>query len=211
MDTTPALAKVARALVVTSLLAAALASPVGASGRVAPTRTLYFDNLGSPTTSSCTQAYALVRTPSYGHPCGNAMAVVGGDGYSYTHEYPSLSGVTGFRVDVSRKLTGTVYLAAFPPIDYNQSSGPLIGTLPMMLGASIDVYVNGTQIGTSSGSGLAKPHGTFAIPIRLSFPKSLKKVAVHSVVVDVTYTDGAGVIAVSYAKGSQSEIVFPVR
>jgi hypothetical protein len=198
---------------VAAALAVMVALPMSSQAKAAPTKTkaLYFDNLGDASASGCSQDYVLVAKPSYGHPCGDLMAVAQGNGYTYTHEYGTVRAATGFRISTARHLTGTVYLAAYPYVDVHTGSGPVVGTMAGPLGAKITVYVNNSDIGTTSGTGVATPGGTVAIPIDLVLPTGLNGRIAKSVIVDLEYTDGVGVVCVSYAHGSQSRLVFATR
>lgn len=189
---------------------AALVATLATPSSAASTRPLWFDNQGEPGQTSCSPNYVLVRTPTHGNPCGHTIAVVDGNGYTYTDQWVSMGNAVGFRLDARRHLTGKVYLANYMYINVHTASGPLIPSPPGPLGAKITIFVNNVEVGTASGSGVASsPDSTVPIAIDLAIPRSLNRVAVKAVVAEVAYTTGLGVTSVSYAPGAASVLNFP--
>jgi hypothetical protein len=190
---------------------AALLAVLVTPSSAAASRTLYFDNQGAPGTTSCTTNYVLVAKSTHGHPCGHTMAVASGTGYTYTDQYISTPGQTGFRLDSRRHVTGTVYLATYMYANVQTGNGGLLPDPPGVLGATVAVYANNVELGEGSATGVVTPEGTVAVKLDLPVPASLANATIKSVIAEVTYTSGVGVVSVSYAPTSASKLSFPTR
>jgi hypothetical protein len=165
--------------------------------------TLFFANEGGPGTGGCTPAYVLDKA-STGNPCSSIQAGYSGKGSLGDDLFSSVKGAVGFKLDASKPLTGVVNIATYPII-----SGTPINTLPGMAGADIEVSINGTVIGTVSGSGQATaPNSVVSIPVSLKIPAKLNKVVVKSVDAHVTYKSAMGITGVDYSAENGSKLVF---
>jgi hypothetical protein len=190
-------------------VAAMVLTGVAGAAHAAPSRTLYFDNWGSTGSTGCTATYVLTMQTPHGNPCHGVMVVAAGEGYTYRDSYQTTT-PPRFRLDARRPVVGTVYLASYPYVNVNTGSGGVIPTLPGADGATITLIVNNATVGQASGTGVAAPGGAAAIPVRFTLPRGLDRATVYSLVVEVSYTSGAGVTSVSYAPASRSQLSFPV-
>jgi hypothetical protein len=189
--------------------AAALGAFALPSQAAAKTTTLYFDNQGASGASGCTPGYVLSKTAPSGSPCEGVTLGYGGNGELATDVYDSQSSAVGFTIDAKRPLTGTVYIANYPVV-----SGGALSSLHSFggpSGADITIKVNGVTVGTASGTGVAAPNGTVAIPVKLKLPAKLNKKTVKSVEAVVAMNTGLVLTGASYDKSAQSKLVVPTR
>lgn len=198
--------------------AAVLAMPAHA----AASRTLYFDNAGTNDQTGCTPNYVLTKAKATGSPCGQITFGYMGAGTSIskippgtpaftTDTYTALASATKFKLDAKRPITGTVYLADVPLVQVNAGPASTPDEQGGPAGATITIVVNGVKVGSASGSNVAAPNSTVAIPVSMKAPASLNGKVVKSVSVQVAYTGGAGVTTVTYSGASASNLVFPTR
>ena len=184
--------------------AAALVAMAVPSHAASGSKTLFFANEGSAGASGCTPAYVLAKAPS-GSPCSSIIAGAEGTGLLGSDTFSSVKKAVGFKLNASKALTGTVYLATYPIV-----SGTPVNTLPGPVTADITVTINGVEVGTVTGSGQAvAPNTDVTIPITLALPKKLNKAVVKSVDVTVTYKTGLGITGVDYSEANSSKLVFP--
>ena len=208
-----------------SALAAAAVATIAVTSlpaHAASSRTLYFDNQGTSDQTGCTANYVLSPSKATGSPCGNITFGYMGQGTSITQippgspgfasdTYTSLAKATNFKLDAKRPLTGTVYLAVVPLIGFTAGPAGTPDEQGGPAGATVTVTVNGVKIGSASGSNVAAPNSTVAIPLSLKLPASLNGKAAKSISVEIDYTGGAGVTTVSYSGSSVSQLVVPTR
>lgn len=178
------------------------------SQAAARTSTLYFDNQGSNGQTGCTPAYVLTRKVPNGTPCETETIAVQGVGIITTDTYSSQSSAVGWKLDTKRPLTGVVNIGNYPPVSTGASPNQTAGG---PAGADITIKVNGITVGKVSGSGVAAPGGTVAIPVKLKLPARLNGKTVKSVETDVAMSTGVVLTGVSYGSDSQSKLVFPTR
>ena len=104
------------ALVAATAATAAFALPSSA----ATSHKLYFGNSG--TCGAASPAYSLTDVPT-GSGCASPKAAVLNTGLEGHDTYDTTGpGTTGYVIDVSRKLTGTVYVANYAPV--TDATGP---------------------------------------------------------------------------------------
>ena len=194
-----------------------LALTLAVPSQAAATRTVYFENAGTATTSQCNPSYILTARIPHGRPCGHVTVGYDGTGYQPNGSdlYNAVRNATGFRVDARRPLTGTVYIGGYPLISAGSTvAGQWVGT-PNTVGgpasATITILINNVVVGTVKGAGVAAPNATVAIPLNLTLPHVLDHKVVRTLDAVVKLTGGAGVAAVSYAPTSRSRIVIPTR
>lgn len=195
----------ARLLAATAVAAlAAVAMPAHAA---APkSTTLFFDNTGSCGTEN--PIYSLVTGGAGGSECSSVQVGAQGQGLLSTDDYASTGKkAVGYKLDATRKLTGTVYIANFPII-----GGTPVETIPGQAGAKVTISINGVVVGTASGSGqITAPNSAYAIPVNLTIPKTLNLKVVKSVIASVEYTDASGITGVSYTGATASKLVIPSK
>jgi len=188
----------------------------------AASRTLYFDNQGTSNSTGCTTNYVLAKTKAAGSPCGTISVGYMGAGTSITKippgspgfakdTYNALASATKFKLDAKRAITGTVYLAVVPLIGVTAGPAATPAEQGGPAGATVTIVINGVKVGSASGSGIAAPNSTVAIPVSMKAPASLNGKVVKSVSVEVAYTGGAGVTTVTYSGTSASRLSFPTR
>jgi len=189
----------------------AFALPSQAAGNAA---TLYFTDQGSSTGATCTPAFVLVKAAP-AQPtnyCGNTRVGYNGNGELPSDDYSSQSSSVGFTLNAKKPVTGTVYLAGYPPVTGGIGPAQSPRYTPGPVAATITITVNGVKLPAVSSSGVEMPNATYAIPIKVKLPASLNKKVVKSVVADVKYTSGLTYVGgVSRDTGSQSKLVFPTR
>jgi len=209
-----------RPALATAVLAAAAATVMPA--HAAASRTLYFDNQGTTGSTGCTPDYVLTKSKATGTACGTLTVGYMGAGTSISKippgtpafakdTYNALASATKFKLDAKRAITGTVYLAVVPLIGLTAGPAATPDEQGGPAGATVTVIVNGVKVGSASGSAVAAPNSTVAIPVSLKAPASLNGKVVKSVSVEVAYTGGAGVTTVTYSGSSASSLSFPTR
>jgi hypothetical protein len=190
---------------------AAFALPSQAAGRTAA---LYFDDQGSTSGATCTPAFVLTKAAP-AQPmnyCGNTRLGYSGNGDLPADDYTSQSSAVGFTLNAKKPVTGTVYLAGYPPISGGIGPAQSPRYTPGPVGATITISVNGIKLPAVTSSGVEMPNATYAIPIKVKLPAKLDKKVVKSVVADIQYTTDANYVGgVSRDQGSQSKLVFATR
>ena len=168
------------------------------------TKTLLFANEGVAANAQCVVAYTLNLTGG-GDPCSNIQVGAEGNGLFAEDTFSATKQATGYKLDASKPLTGTVYIATYPIL-----SGTPVVTLPGTAAADITILINGKEITKFEGKGNAlTPNSSVAIPVNAALPKSLDKVVVKSVDVVVSYTTAAGVVGVDYSAENPSKLLVP--
>jgi hypothetical protein len=202
--------------------AVAVAAITALPAHAAASRTLYFDNQGSTSQTGCTPTYVLTKSKATGSPCGHITVGYMGVGTSVSKippsgaafasdTYDALASATKFKLDAKRAITGTVYLAVVPLIGLTAGPAATPDQTGGPAGATVTVVVNGTKVGSASGSNIAAPNSTVAVPVSLKVPASLNGKVVKSISVQINYTGGAGVTTLSYTGASASNLIFPTR
>jgi hypothetical protein len=178
------------------------------SQAAAKSATLYLDNQGVSGAQGCTPNYVLTKTVPSGAACEGLTVAAAGTGFEETDVYTSQSSSVGFTLDAKRPLTGTIYIANYPLV----TGGAVpVSTVGGPAGADVTVKVNGVQVGTVSGSGVAAPDGAVAIPVKLKLPAGLNGKKVKSVEADVVTSTGVVLTGASYGDAGQSKLVVPTR
>lgn len=193
----------ARLLAATAVAAVAAVS-MPAHAAAPKSTTLFFDNTGSCGAED--PVYSLVTGGAGGSECSSVQAGAKGNGFLSTDDYAS-SGkkAVGYKLDATRKLTGTVYIGNYPAL-----GGTPVETIPGLTGATVTITINGVVVGSASGSGqVTTPNGAYAIPIDLAIPKSLNLKVVKTVIASVKYSDASGITGVSYSGATASKLVIP--
>lgn len=191
----------ARLLTATAVAAiAALAMPAHAAAK---SKTLFFDNAGGCGTDS---PVPVLDTTGGGGECNPLRLGSNGSGLSLSAEsYATDKKAIGYKLDTTRKLTGTVVLVCTGVL----SGG---GNLPGVVSANVDVTVNGMSVGSTSGGGtITDPAKGQAIPLSFTLPKSLNGKVVKSIIATVKYTSGSGICGVSYSDPIASKLVVPTK
>jgi hypothetical protein len=179
-------------------------------------RVLYFDNAGVSDATACTPSYVLSAAKPVGQPCLDRVLVKNltahfgsgaGVGSNIIDSYQVPGSFPG-RIDVSKPLTGTVYIAMYRtgcclPNEPKTQGGPV--------GASIKFSINGVVVGKAEGSATVMPGDSLAIPVTLAIPRSLANQPVTSLEAEVTYTSGLGSPVVSYDASSRSQLAISTR
>ena len=192
-----------RSVVLFAVAAATAAFAVPSQAAATGSTTLFFANEGGPGTGGCSPVYVLDKAAT-GNPCSSIQAGYAGNGSLGDDTFSSVKSAVGFTLDASKPLTGVVNIATYPIV-----SGTPVNTLPGMAAADIEISVNGTVVGTVSGSGQAvAPNSVVTIPVSLKLPAKLNKAKVKSVDVHVTYTTATGITGVDYSADNGSKLVF---
>lgn len=168
---------------------------------------MYFDNQGKSGASGCTPGYVLSRDKAAGTPCEGPTLGAAGTGFLERDVYSSLSSAVGWKLDASRRLTGTLYVANFPVVSGGVADNAR--TLGGPSGATVTIKFNGIVVGTASGEGVAAPNSAVAIPINIKLPTKLDGERVRSLEADVAITTGVGLTGVSYYGSTQSKLIVP--
>jgi hypothetical protein len=206
--------KHARPAVFLAAAAAICAVALPSQAAVAKSRTVYFDDQGTASGATCKTNFVLTKTApakptTY---CGDAIVANGGKGYTRTDDYVGVPTASGFKLDSSRKLTGTVYIGTYPPVTVGLGVASTPEYTGGPIGVDIVVTVNGVALPTVSASGTEAPNTAFAVPVSVKLPASLNGKLIKSIDTKVTYTQGVSYVGgVSRDPGAQSKLVFPTR
>lgn len=191
---------------------AALAAGVPAAD-AAPKKVtaFYFANVGAPdaATHSCTQQFVLLTRQTDGNECTGNIAAVAGNGFvEDPASYASKAG--SYKVDVTRPLTGTVYVAHVPVIAAQVGPAKTPYSLPAYVELDIAYRVDTTKVGTQHIAGVVGPDG-LAAPFSFKLPSSLKNKTVKKVSATVDWSTTTGLCALTYTKPYASVVNLPVR
>lgn len=200
--------KTSRSLLTVTAAAAVVATAL--PSHAAGSRTLYFDNGGKSSESTCTPSYVLVPTTPAGNPCESASLGVAGEGTFSTDVYAGTR-LPKVKLDTRRPLTGSIYITNYPPVTAGLGPASTPTSLGGPAGASVTLQINGVTVGTASADGVSAPGAAVAIPVKLKLPASLAGKRLKSISASVQMTSGLGVTGVSYAKAAQSKLVLPTR
>ncbi|MDQ1695124.1 MAG: hypothetical protein QOJ03_477 [Frankiaceae bacterium] len=197
--------------VVLGIVAATSVGAFALPSQAATSRTLFFDNAGTNDTAGCTPAYVLTKTAPAGSACESQTLGYGGNGEFASDAYRSVGSAAGFKIDASRKLTGTVYITNYPlvvatlgPVTSPDSTGGPAG-------ADITIKINGVTVGKASGSGVAAPGSAYAVRVSMKIPAKLNGKVARSIEADVDMNAGVLLTGASYGEGRQSKLVVPFR
>lgn len=196
-----------------SMLALAAAAAVGFTAlpsQAAGHRTLYFDNHGKSSESTCTALYVLTPAAPTGAPCEGASVGVAGNG-TFSDDVYAGSGLPRAVLDAHRPVTGTVYITNYPAFQAGLGPASTPTSLGGPAGATVEITVNGVTVGTASADGVTAPGAAVAIPVKLRLPASLDGKRLRSISASVQMTSGLLVTGVSYAKPARSRLVLPTR
>lgn len=188
------------ALFAAAAAATAMAVPALAAPKAA---TYYFANTGSCGTEA--PAYQLVTAPPSGMECGATLVVVQGTGITASEVYTTPKVVKG-TVDVSRPLTGTIYIGT-------SIHGAIEPSMPGYAKATVSIKIDSTTIGSVLIEGTTSPAAFLKKDISLKIPASLKNKAYKKVSATVVWDTaaGGGATLVSYTEPNQSVLRVPVR
>lgn len=194
------------------MIAIAVAAAIGAfalPSQAAPkTATLFFDNQGKHPAGTCEPNYVLTRSAPSGSPCEDAMVAIEGNGFVAEDTYLSQPSAVGGKLDAKRPLTGTVYIANYPIVSSGANPNQTLGGPS---GADLTITVNGVNIGSVSGTGVAAPGGAVAIPVKLRLPARLDGKKVKMIQAVASMTTGVVLTGVSYGADTQSKLVVPTK
>lgn len=181
-----------RRLALASAVALSFATAVP-SNAAAPAK-LYLNEL----TSDCSAGTqnAITNIPEDGGACVIIpRLLVDGQGVPSTNEsFASVKQVKAFRVDASKKLTGTFSLFG--------SSGlrPVNG--PANVAADFTIKIAGQKVGVVRVAGVATPVAPVSQAFSLALPKSLNKVTTNKAVVSVEWVTCVGLCGVAVSGAS---------
>jgi hypothetical protein len=173
----------------------------------AKTTNLYFVNNGAPATDGCTLATALSLKPQDGGECSGTLSGVDGNGVFSNDSYATSK--TSFKIDASRPMTGTVYVAHFPVINVN--AGPGVHSLPGYVVLDIVYKIDSVKIGTQHIEGAVMPLDGLKADFSFKIPASLKGKTVKKVSAAVTWTTAVGLSGITYTDPYASVINLPTR
>jgi hypothetical protein len=198
-----------RRLVPVALALGVVASSMSVAQAAPKTTALYFVNNGAPADGGCTLALALSLKPQDGNECSGTIGGVDGNGVFSDDSYSSSK--TSFRLDVSRPLTGTVFVSHFPLVF--ASVGPVGSphSLPGYVTLDITYKIDSVKIGTQHIDGVVMPVDGLKAPFSFAIPSSLKNKTVKKVTAAITWTTAAGLSGISYTDPYASVINLPVK
>jgi hypothetical protein len=173
----------------------------------AKTTNLYFVNNGVPAADGCTLATALSVKPQDGGECSGTLSGVDGNGIFSNDSYATSK--TSFKIDASRPMTGTVYVAHFPVV--NLSAGPEVHSLPGYVVLDITYKIDSVKIGTQHIEGVVMPMDGLKAPFSFKIPAALKGKTVKKVSAAVTWTTAVGLSGITYTDPYASVINLPTR
>jgi hypothetical protein len=199
-----------RRLMPIAFVVCAVATAVPAAHAGTKTTPLYFINNGAPASGSCTLEPQLSLRPADANECSGTVSAVNGTGLISDDTYTSAKNVA-LKVDVSRPLTGTVYIAHFPLL-YASAGG--VGTphsLPGYVSLDITYKMDSVKIGTQHIEGVVMPVDGLKAAVSLKLPASLKNKTVKKVTAAVTWTTAVGLSGISYTSPYASVLQVPTR
>lgn len=190
------------ALAAAALLALGLSAPPSdAAGKTAP---LYFGNVAEGSTEGCTPEYELLTVQTDGGECSGTIVAAAGNGLVLDCLYTSQKGKT-FKLDVSRNVTGTVYVHHIPVLTVVSAS------LPGYVEATITVAFDGKTVGTFDTKGAQVPPAGLVVPVDMKIPASFKNKVVKKITAFVEWKTATGLTAVSHSQPYASHIDIPVK
>jgi hypothetical protein len=170
--------------------------------QAAKSTTLFFANPGDATFTP-----VLQTTPDAQFHESSQSVVVQGTGSSSGDDVYISNSKLSFKVDVTRKVTGTVYAMCQQVIGANTATQRNAGYVDL----SVAVKLDGTKIGSVALSGPIAPTMTISAPFTFPIPASLKNKTVKKVAAYISWNTTVGACAISYSDPGQSQIVVPVR
>jgi hypothetical protein len=171
------------------------------SAHAAKSTTLYFANPGD---SAWTPMLQTLPDGSFHE--NSSSVVVQGQGLAADDTYQTGSKLS-FKVDVTRKVTGTVYAMCQQAIGANTATQRNAGYVDLTVVFKLD----GTKIGDLALSGPIVPTMTISKAFEFAIPAQFKNKTVKKVAAVVTWNTTVGICSISYSDPGQSQIVVPVK
>lgn len=178
----------------------------------APKKTtkLYFGNIGEPEDTGCTKQFMLLTRQQDGGECTSNLIAYKGNGlFNRPESYSSKT--SSFKLDVTRPLTGTVYVQSFPLLTGGVGPVALPQSNPTQVELSIVYKLDTTTIGTQQIAGLITTQGALAAPFSFKLPASLRNKTARKVTALVTWSTTVGLTGITYTAPYASVISVPVR
>lgn len=183
------------------LAAALFLLPAMPAADAAKATTLYFANPGD---SDWTPV--LQTSPDSAFHENTSSIAVNGEGLKEDDTYASGKKLS-FKVDTSRKVTGTVYAMCQQVIGANTDTQRNAGYVDL----SVSFKLDNTKIGSINVAGPIPPTMTVSQAFSFAIPASLKGKTVKRVAATVSWKTTVGVCSISYSEPGASTIVVPVR
>jgi hypothetical protein len=172
----------------------------------AKTTNLFFVNNGVPEAGGCTLATALSLKPQDGNECSGTFSGVDGNGIFSNDSYATSK--TSFKIDPSRPLTGTVYVAHFPIIS---SSAVKAHSLPGYVVLDITYKIDSVRIGVQHIEGVVMPVDGLKADFSFKIPASFKGKTVKKVSAAIEWTTAVGLSGITYTDPYASVVHLPTR
>ncbi|MDQ1712605.1 MAG: hypothetical protein QOE45_2055 [Frankiaceae bacterium] len=170
----------------------------------AKSTTLFFANPGDDK-----WAPVLQTTPDAIYHENSTNIVVAGQGgaFQVSDDVYASSKKLSFKIDTSRKVTGTVYAMCQQVIAVNAATQRNAGYVDL----SVSFKLDSTKIGSVALSGPVAPTMTVSKAFSFAIPAAFKNKVVKKVTATVTWTTTLGLCSISYTDPGQSQIVIPVK
>jgi hypothetical protein len=175
------------------------------------TTSLYLVNVGAPAAGGCTMDGQLSLKPADGNECSGTLSAVNGNGIIENDTYLTTKKFAGVKVDTSRPLTGTIYIAHFPLIYASVGPAGTPHSLPGYVSLDVTVKLDSVKVGTQHIEGVVMPIDGLKQALSFTIPASLKGKTAKKVSVAFEWTTAVGLSGVSYTSPYASVITVPSR
>lgn len=172
---------------------------------------LYLANVGAQGADGCTMDPQLSLKQADGGECSGTFSAVNGTGIIENDTYATTKKFAGVKVDTSRPLTGTIYVAHFPLISGGVGPATTPHSLPGYVSLDVTVKLDSVKVGTKHIEGPVMPIDGLKTDLSFTIPSSLKGKTVKKVSVAIEWTTAVGLSGITYTNPYASLVTVPTR